>query len=129
MSGATSSRSCAILSKSAFRSRATRNARRCRRARISRRKERVVDALVGANASPSTKETFRKKLRTGEMDEKEIEIEVQASGGGMPLFEIPGMPGAQMGAISIGDIFGKLGGGRTKTRRVSVKESLRNPDQ
>jgi ATP-dependent HslUV protease ATP-binding subunit HslU len=85
--------------------------------------ERVVDALVGANASPSTKDTFRKKLRTGEMDDKEIEIEVQASGGGMPLFEIPGMPGAQMGAISIGDIFGKLGGGRSKTRRVSVKES------
>jgi ATP-dependent HslUV protease ATP-binding subunit HslU len=86
--------------------------------------DRVVDALVGANASPSTKETFRKKLRSGEMDDKEIEIEVQAGSAGMPMFEIPGMPGAQMGAISIGDIFGKLGGGgRTKTRRVNVKES------
>ncbi len=85
--------------------------------------DRVVDALVGAGASASTKESFRKKLRTGELDDKEIEIEVQASGGGLPLFEIPGMPGAQMGAISIGDIFGKLGGGRTKTRRVNVKES------
>jgi ATP-dependent HslUV protease ATP-binding subunit HslU len=85
--------------------------------------ERVVDALVGANASPPPKATFRKKPPTGEMDATEIEIEVQASGGGMPLFEIPGMPGAQMGAISIGDIFGKLGGGRSKTRRVSVKES------
>jgi ATP-dependent HslUV protease ATP-binding subunit HslU len=84
--------------------------------------DRVVDALVGPTASPSTKETFRKKLRTGELNDKEIEIEVQASGGGMPLFEIPGMPGAQMGAISIGDIFGKLGQ-RTKTRRVTVKES------
>jgi ATP-dependent HslUV protease ATP-binding subunit HslU len=84
--------------------------------------ERVLDALVGAHASAATKEAFRKKLRTGELDDKEIEIEVQASGG-MPLFEIPGMPGAQMGAISIGDIFGKLGGGRTKTRRVSVHES------
>src|SRR5690349_17019500 len=83
---------------------------------------RVVDALTGPTASASTKETFRKKLRAGEMDEKEIEIEVQASSGGMPLFEIPGMPGAQMGAISIGDIFGKLGQ-RTKTRRVTVKES------
>src|SRR5438128_4062837 len=83
---------------------------------------RVVDALVGANASASTKDAFRKKLRSGELNDKEIEIEVQASGG-MPLFEIPGMPGAQMGAISIGDIFGKLGGGRTKTRRVSVHES------
>jgi ATP-dependent HslUV protease ATP-binding subunit HslU len=84
--------------------------------------ERVLDALVGAQASAPTKEAFRKKLRAGELDDKEIEIEVQASGG-MPLFEIPGMPGAQMGAISIGDIFGKLGGGRTKTRRVTVHES------
>ena len=84
--------------------------------------ERVVDALVGANASASTKDAFRKKLRAGELDDKEIEIEVQASQG-MPLFEIPGMPGAQMGAISIGDIFGKLGGGRSKTRRVTVSES------
>ncbi len=84
--------------------------------------DRVVDALVGATASPSTKETFRRKLRAGELDDKEIEIEMQV-GGGMPLFDIPGMPGAQMGAISIGDIFGKLGGGRTKTRRVTVKES------
>jgi ATP-dependent HslUV protease ATP-binding subunit HslU len=84
--------------------------------------ERVIDALVGAGASASTKEAFRKKLRAGELNDKEIEIEVQ-SGGGMPLFDIPGMPGAQMGAISIGDIFGKLGGGRTKTRRVTVHES------
>jgi ATP-dependent HslUV protease ATP-binding subunit HslU len=85
--------------------------------------DRVVDALVGPTASTSTKETFRKKLRAGELDDKEIEIELQASGGGMPMFEIPGLPGAQMGAISIGDIFGKLGGSRTKTRRVLVKDS------
>jgi ATP-dependent HslUV protease ATP-binding subunit HslU len=84
---------------------------------------RVVDALVGPNASASTKETFRKKLRAGELNDKEIEIEVSAAGGGLPMFEIPGMPGAQMGAINIGDIFGKLGGGRTKTRRVTVEES------
>ena len=83
---------------------------------------RVVDALVGPNASASTKDAFRKKLRAGELNDKEIEIEVAASGGGMPMFEIPGMPGAQMGAINIGDIFGKLGGGRTKTRRVTVQE-------
>jgi ATP-dependent HslUV protease ATP-binding subunit HslU len=83
---------------------------------------RVLDALVGANASASTKEAFRKKLRAGELNDKEIEIEVQASGG-MPLFEIPGMPGAQVGAVSIGDIFGKLGGGRTKARRVTVADS------
>jgi len=84
--------------------------------------ERVLTALVGENASPTTKESFRRKLRAGELNDKEIEIEVQASGG-MPLFEIPGMPGAQMGAINIGDIFGKMGGGRTKTRRVTVEES------
>ncbi|MCX7312269.1 MAG: ATP-dependent protease ATPase subunit HslU [Hyphomicrobiales bacterium] len=84
---------------------------------------RVVDALVGANASASTKEAFRKKLRAGELNDKEIEIEVAAAGGGMPMFEIPGMPGAQMGGINIGDIFGKMAGGRTKTRRVTVGES------
>jgi len=85
--------------------------------------ERVVNALVGENASAATKDSFRKRLRAGELNDKEIELEVQAAGGGMPLFEIPGMPGAQMGAISIGDIFGKLGGGRTKTRRLTVAES------
>src|SRR4029453_1318173 len=85
--------------------------------------DRVVDALVGEHASAATKDAFRKRLRAGELNDKEIEIEVQAAGAGMPLFEIPGMPGAQMGAISIGDIFGKMGGGRTKTRRVTVAES------
>ncbi len=85
--------------------------------------ERVLDALVGPGSSPATRDSFRRKLRTGELDKKEIEVEVQATGGGMPLFEIPGMPGAQMGAISIGDIFGKLGGSRTKTRRLTVEES------
>ena len=85
--------------------------------------QRVVDALTGPAASPSTKESFRRKLRAGELNDKEIEIEVAAAGGGMPMFEIPGMPGAQLGALNIGDIFGKLGGGRTKTRRVTVGES------
>ena len=85
--------------------------------------DRVVDALTGPGASPATKEAFRRRLRAGEMDDKEIEIEVQQTGGGFPMFEIPGMPGAQMGAISIGDIFGKMGGGRTKTRRLTVKEA------
>ena len=83
--------------------------------------DRVLDALVGANSSTATRDSFRKKLRGGELNDKEIEIEMQSSGG-MPMFEIPGMPGAQMGAISIGDIFGKLGG-RTKTRRVTVESS------
>jgi ATP-dependent HslUV protease ATP-binding subunit HslU len=85
--------------------------------------ERVINALVGPNANPATKDSFRKKLRANELDDKEIEIEVQAGGPSFPLFEIPGMPGAQMGAVSIGDIFGKLGGGRTKTRRVLVRDS------
>jgi ATP-dependent HslUV protease ATP-binding subunit HslU len=85
--------------------------------------ERVLNALVGEGASASTKDAFRRKLRTGELNDKEIELEMASGGGGMPMFEIPGMPGAQMGAISIGDIFGKLGGGRTKTRRVTVAES------
>src|SRR5436190_4040747 len=84
--------------------------------------DRVVDALTGPGASPATKESFRRRLRAGEMDDKEIEIEVQQSGGGFPMFEIPGMPGAQLGAISIGDIFGKMGG-KTKTRRLTVKEA------
>jgi len=85
--------------------------------------ERVVEALVGENSSAPTKDSFRRKLRAGELDDKEIEIDLQSSGGGMPLFEIPGMPGAQMGAISLGDIFGKAMGGRTKRRRITVKES------
>src|ERR1700686_1864824 len=83
--------------------------------------DRVLDALVGANSSATTRDSFRKKLRSGELNEKEIEIETQSSGG-MPMFEIPGMPGAQMGAISIGDIFGKMGG-RTKSRRLTVEDS------
>ena len=85
--------------------------------------ERVVDALVGPGAGAATRESFRKRLRAGELNDKEIEIEVQSGGGGMPMFEIPGMPGAQMGAINLGDIFGKLGGGRAKTRKVTVQDS------
>jgi ATP-dependent HslUV protease ATP-binding subunit HslU len=84
--------------------------------------ERVLDALVGPGSGPPTRESFRKKLRAGELNDKEIEIEVQAGGGGMPMFEIPGMPGAQMGAINLGDIFGKMGG-KTKTRKVTVQDS------
>src|SRR3569832_1506899 len=85
--------------------------------------ERVLAALVGPGSGPSTRESFRKKLRNGELNDKEIEIDVQAGGQGLPMFELPGMPGAQMGAIIIGDIFGKMGGSRTKTRRVTVDES------
>ncbi|WP_029003508.1 ATP-dependent protease ATPase subunit HslU [Azorhizobium doebereinerae] len=85
--------------------------------------ERVLDALVGANASATTRDAFRKKLRAGELDDKEVEIEVQAGGQGLPMFEIPGMPGAQMGAVSLGDMLGKAFGGRSKARRVLVKDA------
>ncbi|MFZ5737902.1 ATP-dependent HslUV protease ATP-binding subunit HslU [Rhodopseudomonas thermotolerans] len=83
--------------------------------------ERVLDALVGPGSGPATRDSFRKKLRAGELNDKEIEIETQA-GSGTPMFEIPGMPGAQIGAVSLGDIFGKMGG-RTKTRRLTVADS------
>ena len=86
--------------------------------------ERVLDALVGANASVATREAFRKKLRNDELNDKEIELEMrETSGGGMPMFELPGMPGASVGAISVGDIFGKAFGNRTKKRRTTVHEA------
>ncbi|MGN6584692.1 MAG: ATP-dependent protease ATPase subunit HslU [Rhizobiaceae bacterium] len=85
--------------------------------------ERVLEALVGKTASPATRDSFRKKLRDGELDDKEIEIEVADTGspGG---FEIPGMPGANIGVLNINDMISKaMGGGRTKTRKTTVKES------
>jgi ATP-dependent HslUV protease ATP-binding subunit HslU len=86
--------------------------------------ERVLDALVGEKAGADTRQKFRKMLREGQLDDKEIEIQVQDASSGLPTFEIPGMPGAQMGMLNLGDIFGKaLGGGRTKPRRMTVKES------
>jgi len=86
--------------------------------------ERVLDALVGSTASAATRDAFRKKLRNNELDDKEIEIELQQSGGGgMPMFEIPGMPGASVGAINLSDMFGKAFGGQRKTRRTTVKEA------
>jgi ATP-dependent HslUV protease ATP-binding subunit HslU len=84
--------------------------------------ERVIDALVGKTASAATRESFRRKLRAGDLDDKEIEIELSGGSPQMPMFEIPGMPGAQMGAISIGDIFGKMGG-RARTRKVTASEA------
>ncbi len=85
--------------------------------------ERVLDALVGATASQATRDSFRRKLRDGQLDDKEIEVELQSGGGGMPMFEIPGLPGGgQIGAISIGDLFGKMQG-RGKPRRLTVKEA------
>ncbi|KAB2785322.1 ATP-dependent protease ATPase subunit HslU [Brucella anthropi] len=84
--------------------------------------ERVLDALVGKTASPATRDSFRKKLRNGEMDDKEIEIEVADAGSG-PSFEIPGMPGANIGVMNLSDMLGKAMGGRTKTRKTTVKDS------
>ena len=86
--------------------------------------ERVVDALVGAGATPATREAFRKRLRAGELDDKEIEIQVADTGGGMPSFEIPGMPGSQIGMINLSEMLGKAFGKRTKPRRVTVRESF-----
>ena len=86
--------------------------------------ERVLDALVGTTASQVTRDSFRRKLRANELDDKEIEIEVQGGAPALPMFEIPGMPGASMGAINISDMLGKaLGGQRGKPRRITVAEA------
>jgi ATP-dependent HslUV protease ATP-binding subunit HslU len=85
--------------------------------------ERMLDSLVGAASSPSTRETFRRKLRAGELDDKEVEIELPQSGGGMPLFELPNMPGASVGAINLSDIFGKGFNQRLKPKRLTVAEA------
>jgi len=86
--------------------------------------ERVIDALVGIHATPATRDMFRKRLRAGELDEKEIEIQVADTGMGMPSFEIPGMPGSQVGMINLSDMLGKALGHRTKPRRVNVGDSF-----
>jgi ATP-dependent HslUV protease ATP-binding subunit HslU len=83
--------------------------------------ERVLDALVGDAASADTRQKFRKMLREGALDEREIEIQV-ADNSGMPTFDIPGMPGAQMGMVNLGDILGKALGGRTKPKRMTVRD-------
>ena len=85
--------------------------------------ERVLDALVGEEAGRDTREKFRVKLRQGELDDKEVEIQVADSGGGMPSFEVPGMPGAQMSMINLNEIMGKAFGAQTKPKRLSVAES------
>jgi ATP-dependent HslUV protease ATP-binding subunit HslU len=86
--------------------------------------ERVLDALVGENASATTRDAFRKKLRNSELDDKEIEIELQQQGGGLPMFELPNMPGASVSAISLSDIFGKGFGGRGKPKRIMVRDAF-----
>ncbi len=83
--------------------------------------ERLLDALVGPASSPGTREAFRRKLNAGELDDKEVEVDLPQSGAGLPMFELPNMPGASIGAINLGDIFGKSQ--RTKPKRLTVVEA------
>ena len=88
--------------------------------------ERLLDALVGESATPETRTKFRHMLQDGELGDREIEIQVPDNGGsGAPMFDIPGMPGAQMGMINIGEMMGKAMGGSkpTKTRKLTVDEA------
>ena len=84
--------------------------------------ERVLDVLVGDKASVATRESFRKRLRNGDLDDNEIEISTSESSN-MPSFEIPGMPGANIGMINIGEMLGKSMGGKAKKKKMTVKES------
>lgn len=85
--------------------------------------ERVIDALCGETASDETRQRFRAKLRQGELGDKEIELDVADNSNPMPSFDIPGMPGASMGMINLGDLLGKGMGGRTKRRKMTVNEA------
>jgi len=85
--------------------------------------ERVLDALVGHSAAPETRSKFRKMLRDGELNEREIELQVADTGGGMPTIDIPGMPGAQMGMVNLGEMFGKAFGTRTKAQKMRVADA------
>ena len=85
--------------------------------------ERVIDALVGEGGGEAARERFRQKLRDGELDDKEIEIEVRDSQSGVPAFEIPGMPGSQMSMINLSDMFGKAFQAPSSKRRIKVKDA------
>ena len=86
--------------------------------------EKVLDALVGNKASVATRESFRKRLRNGDLDNNEIEIEVQDTSSGLQSFEIPGMPGGNVGMVNLGDILGKsMSGRKGKKKKMTVKES------
>ncbi|MGH6888379.1 MAG: ATP-dependent protease ATPase subunit HslU [Rhizomicrobium sp.] len=88
----------------------------------ARAEERILDALAGANASQGTRETMRKRLRAGELDDRDIELEMRDTAGA-PMIEIPGMPGAQIGMINLGDMLGKAFGGRPRARRIRVTDA------
>lgn len=84
--------------------------------------ERVLDALVGTNAGAETREKFKKMLESGDLNDREIEIEVQeAPNNTLPTFDVPGMPGAQMGMFSLSDLLGK--GVSYKKKKLTVKDS------
>ena len=87
--------------------------------------DRVITALVGEQASSETREKFRRMLRDGQLGDREIEIQVSDSGGmQLPTFDIPGMPGAQMGMLNLSEMLGKaFGGGPTKKKKLTVAES------
>ena len=85
--------------------------------------EKVLDALVGKKASLATRESFRKRLRSGDLDNNQIEIEVNEVSSGMPSFEIPGMPGANIGMVNIAEMLGKSMGPKGKKKKMSVQES------
>ncbi len=87
--------------------------------------ERVLDALVGTTASASTRQSFRKKLRENDLDDKEIEVEIAASSAGSPMMDIPGMPGGSMGMINIGDMLGKAFGSQGVKKTLKVKDSYK----
>jgi len=85
--------------------------------------ERVLDALVGTSAAAATRDSFRRKLRAGELNDKEIEVELPQGQTGLPMFELPNMPGASMSAINLSDLFGKGFGGRTKAKKTTVADA------
>ncbi|HEX7760665.1 MAG TPA: ATP-dependent protease ATPase subunit HslU [Caulobacteraceae bacterium] len=82
--------------------------------------DRIVEALVGPGAGAATRDSFRKRLRTGELDDKEVELNLAETGSPFQGFEIPGQPGASMGVMNLGDIMGKAFGGRTKAHKTTV---------
>jgi len=90
---------------------------------IQAAEDRVLDAIAGPDARPATRDMFRKKLRAGELDNTEIEIDVSDASNPMSMFDIPGQPGSQMGMMNLGDIFGKAMGGRTTRRKMTVADS------
>jgi ATP-dependent HslUV protease ATP-binding subunit HslU len=86
--------------------------------------ERLLDALVGENAQTETRNKFRRMLRAGQLDEREVEVQLADSGGGgMPMMDIPGQPGGQIGMMNLGDMLGKAFGGKTKSRKLPVADA------